>query len=56
MDVWNHRFQPYRDRSWMRKDDCADCKYWKWCEGNGMHLRDSDGKLMLCHLKRILDK
>ena len=56
MDVWEHRFQPYRDRSWMRKDDCADCKYWKWCEGNGMHLRDSDGKLMLCHLKRIFDK
>ena len=56
MDVWEHRFQPYRDRSWMRKDDCAGCKYWKWCEGNGMHLRDSDGKLMLCHLKRILDK
>lgn len=56
MDVWEHRFQPYRDRNWMRKDDCADCKYWKWCEGNGMHLRDSHGKLMLCHLKRILDK
>ena len=56
MDVWDHRFQPYRDRNWMRKDSCADCKYWKWCEGNGMHLRDSHGKLMLCHLKRIMEK
>ncbi|MBQ8060368.1 MAG: TIGR04133 family radical SAM/SPASM protein [Bacteroidales bacterium] len=52
-DVWQNRFQPYRDRSWMKKDECGDCKWWKWCEGNGMHLRDSDGKLMLCHMKRI---
>ena len=53
-DVWQHRFQPYRDRSWMKKDECGDCKWWKWCEGNGMHLRDSDGKLMLCHMQRII--
>ena len=53
-DVWQNRFQPYRDRSWMKKDECGDCKWWKWCEGNGMHLRDSDGKLMLCHMKRIM--
>ena len=55
-DVWQNRFQPYRDRSWMKKDECARCKWWKWCEGNGMHLRDSDGRLMVCHMKRITDK
>ena len=54
-DVWTNRFQPYRDRSWMKKDDCGKCRWWKWCEGNGMHLRDSEGKLMLCHMKRITD-
>lgn len=53
MDVWEHRYQPYRDRSWMKTGDCAECKFWKWCEGNGMHLRDGDGKLALCHLKKI---
>ena len=53
MEVWNTRFQPFRDRSWMRKDECADCAYWKYCRGNGMHLRDVNGKLILCHLKRI---
>lgn len=56
MEVWKNRFQPYRDRTWMKKDDCADCAYWKWCEGNGMHLRDADGKLMVCHLRRIIEK
>ncbi len=55
-EVWINKFQPYRDRSWMKKDECGKCKYWKWCEGNGMHLRDSDGSLMLCNLKRIIDK
>ncbi|MBP5757925.1 MAG: SPASM domain-containing protein, partial [Bacteroidales bacterium] len=52
-DVWQNRFQPYRDRSWMRKDQCADCKMFRYCEGNGMHLRDEEGNLMVCHLKRI---
>lgn len=52
-DVWQNRFQPYRDRSWMRKGQCADCKMFRYCEGNGMHLRDEEGNLMVCHLKRI---
>lgn len=55
MDVWENRFMPYRDREWMQKDDCGNCKYWRYCRGNGMHLRDSDGNLLLCHLKRITD-
>ena len=55
MEVWEKRFQPYRDHSWMKTGECADCKYWKFCRGNGMHLRDGDGKLILCHLKRIIE-
>ena len=42
MEVWNHRFKPYRDREWMKKDECADCKYFRFCKGNGMHLRDEN--------------
>ena len=53
MDVWKNRFQAYRDRSWMHKDECASCKVWKYCKGNGMHLRDADGKLMLCHYSKL---
>ena len=53
MDVWEHRFQPYREREWMRTGPCAACKYFKYCLGGGMHLRDSEGKLLFCHLKRI---
>ena len=53
MEVWNTRFQPYRDRSWMKKDACGDCRFWKYCLGNGMHLRDGDGNLVRCHLQRL---
>lgn len=53
-DVWTNRFTPYRNREWMRTDQCADCSYFRYCKGNGMHLRDDEGKLMFCHLKRLM--
>lgn len=53
MDVWNEKFLPYRDRTWMKKDECGDCKYFSYCKGSGMHLRDEEGKLLFCHLKRL---
>ena len=52
-DVWQNRFEPYRNREWMRKEECADCSVWRYCEGNGMHLRGNDGRLMLCHYDRL---
>ena len=32
---------------------CAECDVFDYCQGNGMHLRDGDGQLMLCHLARL---
>ena len=49
-DVWENRFEKYRDRRWMKTGACADCSFWRYCEGNGMHLRDSEGRLMHCHI------
>jgi radical SAM enzyme (rSAM/lipoprotein system) len=53
IDVWEQRFQPFRDRSWTRKGQCADCRMFRYCEGNGMHLYDDKGELQVCHYKRI---
>lgn len=54
MTVWNDRFQIMRDRSWARTGKCANCKSWKYCEGNGLHLRDEKtGELLCCHLERL---
>lgn len=52
-DVWENRFQNYRNREWAKNGECADCKMFRYCEGNGMHLHDDDGKLLVCHYKRL---
>ena len=54
-EVWTNRFAPYRDREWMRKGDCGECKFFRYCRGNGMHLRDENGDLLFCHLKRLCE-
>lgn len=52
-EVWENRFENYRNRSWAKQGECADCDMFRYCEGNGMHLHDEEGKLLLCHLKRL---
>ena len=56
MDVWQNRFHEYRDRKWMRNGECATCEFYRYCRGNGMHLRDADGNLLTCHLHRLEEK
>lgn len=50
VDVWENRFGPYRDRTWTKTGKCASCKFWRYCLGGGMHLRDNNHDLLLCHL------
>ena len=53
-EVWQNRYQIYRDRSWTKKGVCADCKVFRYCEGNGMHLHDEkNGELMFCHYNKL---
>jgi radical SAM enzyme (rSAM/lipoprotein system) len=53
MDVWNNRFEKFRNREWAHKGDCADCKVFRWCLGSGMHLYDDNENLLLCHYHRL---
>ena len=55
IEVWEKGFGPYRDRSWMHKDECGDCKWFRYCQGNGMHLRDDEGNLIQCNLKKLYE-
>lgn len=52
-DVWQNGFQRYRDRRWTLKGQCAKCKVYRYCEGNGLHLYDDNGELLSCSLSRI---
>lgn len=53
-EVWENRFEVYRNREWMRNQSpCNACKVWKFCQGNGMHLRTENGHLLVCHYNGI---
>lgn len=53
--IWNERYQTMRDRSWTRTGKCATCNSYKYCEGNGLHLRDEKtGELLCCHMEMLL--
>ena len=53
-DVWENKYQIFRDRSWTKTGICADCSHFKHCEGNGMHLRhEKTGELLFCHIERF---
>ena len=52
-DVWQNRFEKYRNHDWMKTGKCADCGVFDKCLGNGMHLRDDKGEVMTCHYKRL---
>ena len=53
-EVWNNRFQVFRNREWARQGECADCSMFRYCEGNGMHLHDKKGQLTTCHYHKIV--
>jgi radical SAM enzyme (rSAM/lipoprotein system) len=44
LDAWNNRFKVMRKRDWMKTGICKDCDVFKWCYGNGMHLRDFESE------------
>lgn len=49
-EVWENRFQIYRDRRWTREmEPCSKCSFWKYCEGGGMHQHGENGQLIVCH-------
>lgn len=54
MDVWNMRYQIYRDREWTKTGQCASCKEYKYCKGNGMHYWPEDkSNVLACHYNLI---
>lgn len=53
MEVWNTRFGKFRNREWTRKGACAECKVFKYCRGNGMHLYDDNERLLVCHYNKL---
>lgn len=54
-EVWQNRFQPFRDHSWARTGICAGCKEWKNCLGGGMHnWHGTSADVLQCHYGKTL--
>ncbi|MFI3317524.1 MAG: TIGR04133 family radical SAM/SPASM protein [Rikenellaceae bacterium] len=52
-EVWTTGFEKFRNREWTKKGECASCSMWQYCQGGGMHLRDNNGELLVCHYNRL---
>ena len=54
-EVWQERFQPFRDRSWTKRGICEGCPVWRDCQGNGMHNWHGDcSEVINCHYRKTL--
>ncbi|PKP21235.1 MAG: radical SAM/SPASM domain-containing protein [Bacteroidetes bacterium HGW-Bacteroidetes-21] len=53
-EIWENKYEIFRNRNWAKTGICKECNFFRYCEGNGMHLRDEKtGDLLFCHLKRL---
>ncbi|MBR5735257.1 MAG: TIGR04133 family radical SAM/SPASM protein [Bacteroidales bacterium] len=53
--VWQERFQPFRNRSWAKTGRCENCREWRNCLGGGMHNWHGDCAVALqCHYAKTL--
>ena len=54
-EVWNNRFEAFRDRSWARRGMCKDCRKFLDCLGNGMHNWHGDCQEVInCHYRKTI--
>ena len=50
VDVWENKYEAFRNRRWMKTGPCKHCKQWGLCNGNSFHLWDIDrNQTMCCH-------
>ena len=52
-DVWQNRFQEFRDRRWAKTGPCEHCEAFRYCQGGGMHQRDDDRQLVDCLYRKL---
>lgn len=56
-DIWENKFQVFRDRSWTKVGDCKNCNSYNECGGGGMHnWHASKENILQCHSKKLKNK
>jgi len=53
-EVWQNKFQPFRNRDWTKTGQCKTCNDFKDCNGNGFHNWHGDKKnVLVCHKDKL---
>lgn len=53
-EIWESKFQLFRERSWTRNGICTNCTEYCDCLGNGMHNRTGNkADVLICHHQKI---
>lgn len=53
-DIWQTKYESFRDRSWTKIGKCIGCSDYKDCQGNGFHYWHGDKKnVLVCHNEQL---
>lgn len=53
-EIWNTKYQPFRNRDWTKRGQCANCKDYPKCKGNGFHYWHSEkNNVLVCHKDKL---
>jgi len=53
-EVWQSKFEPFRDRNWTKRGQCANCEEYNNCLGNGFHNWHGEKQnVLVCHNNKI---
>ncbi|MCE1246265.1 MAG: radical SAM protein [Firmicutes bacterium] len=52
-EIWENRFEVFRNKENLRTGACSDCTEWDFCMGGGMHERDENLVMSGCTFNRI---
>lgn len=53
-EVWENKYQPFRNRIWTKVGQCKDCKNYSECNGNGFHYWHGEkNNVLVCHNEKL---
>jgi radical SAM protein with 4Fe4S-binding SPASM domain len=52
-DIWDNKYQKYRNFKWKKTRDCQNCGEWDYCHGGPMHKMKKNGTRTDCIYKTI---
>ena len=53
-EIWEKKYQLFRERSWTRTGKCKECQDYSFCRGNGLHnWEKSNENVLVCHNEKL---